>query len=407
MLAPLFKNFTETNAPANNPKMKSIKRQLSRTQSTTSLMLYIGFALLVSGCEPVNISHDQPWSPEGIETEAKASNSDLQSRIILIGDAGAASLEPLEASLVQATKLAKKAPEKTTVVMLGDNIYMKGFPTKAPGQVEYDDEQKEDISHLEAQLEIAKRSGAEMFFVPGNHDWYAEELGSQSQFIRQYSQTEQVKAKLEPFHAGHPPKPEVIHRPGVSLIFLDSQWMISNSSSEISMTMNELNRVIGRTVARYPDNIVVLNAHHPLETMGPHALYYTDRVYPAFVKIVGLFYKDIYQQDQNHEDYQRYMNSLDKVLANYPDSKIVFAAGHDHSLQIFGSATDRPPQYRLVSGAGSLDKISGVGHNEKTLFAVAQQGFLALEIYEEGALIKAYTSADNAEAFSYWLWRNQ
>ena len=141
--------------------------------------------------------------------------------------------------------------------------------------------------------------------------------------------------------------------------------------------------------------------------MGPHALYYTDRVYPAFVKIVGLFYKDIYQQDQNHEDYQRYMNSLDKVLANYPDSRIVFAAGHDHSLQIFGSATDRPPQYRLVSGAGSLDKISGVGHNEKTLFAVAQQGFLALEIYEEGALIKAYTSADNAEAFSYWLWRNQ
>ena len=140
--------------------------------------------------------------------------------------------------------------------------------------------------------------------------------------------------------------------------------------------------------------------------MGPHAQYYTDRIYPLFIKAIGLFYEDVYQQDIQHADYARFINALDKLLASYTESKIIYSAGHDHNLQAFGSPADRPPQYRLVSGSGSLDKVTGVGHNDKTIFAAAQHGFMAIEVYAEGVILKAYTALDRKEVFSHWLWKN-
>ena len=370
--------------------------------NTTIVMLLAAFAL--SACDEPNPSHDTPWSPEGVVTNAEA-KSQLISRTILIGDAGASQMDPLEASLEVAIKLAEKAPKQTGVIVLGDNIYYQGFPNKDEGQEEFDEDQLEDISHLEAQLQIAKRTGTEMFFVPGNHDWYAEELEGQAEHITEYSTANNLNASLVPFAAEGSPSVSVEHRAGISYVFIDSQRLIVNDDSEIKAAKLLLKAVMDETTSQHPNNVILLNAHHPLETMGPHAQYYTDRFYPAFMGVLDLVFPDVHQQDVQHPDYARFINGVNDVLANYPTAKVVYAAGHDHNLQAFGAATQKPPQYRLVSGAGSLDKITGVGHNDNTLFAVGQQGLMTIDVYPEGVLLKAFTAQDGQQVFSHWLWQ--
>ena len=67
---------------------------------------------------------------------------------------------------------ASMLPEQTIVIALGDNIYYEGFPRKEAGQQEWTDDQLESISYLDAQLKVAEVSGASLYLVPGNHDWF-------------------------------------------------------------------------------------------------------------------------------------------------------------------------------------------------------------------------------------------
>src|SRR5262249_32189287 len=65
---------------------------------------------------------------------------------------------------------------------------------------------------------------------------------------------------------------------------------------------------------------------------------------------------------------------------------LVYAAGHDHSLQIFrGDRTGA--SYTLVSGLGSRVKSSEVRHDRATLFAhssPAHPGFMELDLLRDG-----------------------
>src|SRR6185503_17202403 len=64
---------------------------------------------------------------------------------------------------------------------------------------------------------------------------------------------------------------------------------------------------------------------------------------------------------------------------------LVYAAGHDHSLQVFRSA--RGPRWTLVSGLGSSAKASAVRHGGSTLFAHSDRatpGFMELDFLTGG-----------------------
>jgi hypothetical protein len=50
------------------------------------------------------------------------------------------------------------------------------------------------------------------------------------------------------------------------------------------------------------------------------------------------------------------------------------------------------PDYQLVSGAAHQSKVSGVGHNDNTLFAVSTEGLMKLSVYSEGATIEVISS---------------
>jgi len=64
---------------------------------------------------------------------------------------------------------------------------------------------------------------------------------------------------------------------------------------------------------------------------------------------------------------------------------IAYAAGHDHSLQVFRSP--RGPRFTLVSGLGSSARASDVGRSGQTLFAhssAPRAGFMKIDFLRNG-----------------------
>jgi len=108
-------------------------------------------------------------------------------------------------------------------------------------------------------------------------------------------------------------------------------------------------------------------------------------------------------EDLSAGSYRDYLAAMDAALADTPP--LVFAGGHEHSLQVLrGGET---AQYALVSGAGTLDRPSPVTTGDDTLFASPHAGFMRLDILKTGAVrLTVFQLNDDAtprEPVSIWL----
>jgi hypothetical protein len=89
---------------------------------------------------------------------------------------------------------------------------------------------------------------------------------------------------------------------------------------------------------------------------------------------------------------------------------LAYAAGHDHSLQVF--KTPKGPRYTLVSGLGSSSRASEVGATHNTLFAHANPqnpGFMQADFLKNGHVKLTVIEVDGTpeagalEMFSMWM----
>jgi hypothetical protein len=365
------------------------------------ILLIAGTAWALTFKHEINESHDTPYFRDDIAF-IEEPTSELLWEVLLMGDAGDSTLVPWHSTLAMAADIAAEKPEQTSVVMLGDNIYFFGYPNLDEEQTEYDPEQLELIDRLNAQLQISKHSGAELFLVPGNHDWYADQVDTQAQHVLAYAEEHGALVSFQPWVKDAIPLPAVAHRAGVSIIFMDTQWLITAEQAGFDQAMTHLKQLIANTIREYPSNLILATGHHPIQTMGPHAQYYTGRGYAFFMALVGLFSES--DQDTHNQPYKRLIAGLNDAFT--VDANIIYAAGHEHSLQIFEalsteSLTAEPltteaskigADYQLVSGAAHQNKVSGVGHNNNTLFAVSAEGLMKLRIYAEGAAVEVISS---------------
>ena len=75
-----------------------------------------------------------------------------------------------------------------------------------------------------------------------------------------------------------------------------------------------------------------------------------------------------------------YANATERIRAALaPSRPLLSAAGHDHNLQLLEG--DASTQYEVVSGAGSVRRVSTVTEIPGTLFAHAYPGFVVLDFH--------------------------
>ena len=125
--------------------------------------------------------------------------------------------------------------------------------------------------------------------------------------------------------------------------------------------------------------------------------------YWIIIKTIYALYPEAMNEDTYAPIYMAMIADLDKVMGRY--RRIMFAAGHEHSMQLFRRphAREHGPEYTLVSGAGNSNKVSGVWHNDNTRFALSQEGFIELSVTGDGVYLQAFDIHTEGPVAGFWL----
>ena len=364
--------------------------------------------LTIVGC-----SHTLPYyHPDipTIERQDAITEKTLQYRILLIGDAGLPKQdEPVLKTLHAWTK---KAPEKTSVVFLGDNMYPDGMTERR---------MHEAPTRLGPQLDVIKSTDARGLFIPGNHDWTNGKKVGYRALLAQEKYINNALTRAPQFLPQDGlPGPVMLELPEenpiVRIIVLDTQWWLHQHEKPAASTDTVVDKLKEYLDTELP---IIVVGHHPLESYGIHGGFYDwkSHLFPGRlahkwlwvpVPIVGslypLFRWYVVKSDQDlNGTRNKYMvTQLNAALSNRKKSPLlIYASGHEHSLQVLeGDVTD----YLLVSGLGSSEKATEVSHGDNTLFAHQHSGFMSLDFLANGEiLLRVVEPADTEVVFQYWL----
>ncbi len=345
---------------------------------------------------------------------------DVEQTLILIGDAGkpAPGGEPVLKAL---SRELSREPERTTVVFLGDNVYSEGLPPpEAPDRAEME-------RRLDTQVDVVRLAGVRAIFVPGNHDWAAEKPAGWDAIRREVARVDSRGApKVEMLPKGGCPGP-VVEDTGsrLRLVLLDTQWWLHShakpqppisgcAQDTEDAVLAALHAALQTAGARQ----VVVAAHHPLASGGPHGGYFsfrqhlfplTDRNKKLWIPLplIGSLYpfarlRGASRQDLTNEHNRQMVEALEGVFREHPP--LVYAAGHEHALQVLEGASAR---HLLVSGAGIYNHESAVRKIDGTRFASSRAGFMKLEIEGGGrvrlSVLEVNERGDAVEAYAAWL----
>jgi len=364
----------------------------------------------------IGCSHTKPYYHEAYDPPPEISifEEDIEHRLLLIGDAGEP--EEHEPVLDKLLEWASQSPKKTTIVFLGDNIYPSGMPEIG------DPYRKTAEGHLSTLVDIIAKSGAQGYFLAGNHDWKHGREG----LIRQEEYLEEKRGQKNIFlpMAGCP-GPEKIDIANIRLIFLDSKlWLYQNAPPREECPHRDIESAL-ETLRSYMESegnrhIVVL-AHNPLDSHGIHGGFFDWRAHlfpltfwkswlwlplPIIGSIIHPFLRwHVIKspQELNSSEYKNMIMQFEEAFAvNKP---LINAGGHEHSLQVLdgGEAVD----YILVSGAGSASHINIVGDGDNTLFAHSHTGFMAIDFMTDGRVwLRVVEPADPEVVFKKKLTQN-
>lgn len=374
-------------------------------------------ALFMNGCG-IGPSYIRPGEPHPVRHAAKlrttspgATGTDGTARddpgrpvytVYLLGDAGyadAMNSAPLDA----VEREAAESPGHSLVVFLGDNVYSDGMPAEGePGR-----ERAEGI--LTRQLDVIGRSGAKGLFIPGNHDWNGMGEGgpgrivAQQEFIEEYANTH-PGARVDFLPRDAQPGPALAADTDVfRIITIDSQWWLHGFQKPLypgAATVAETESLAVDSLRRLTegyDGVVLLLAHNPLETYGPHGGFFTwkEHIFPLtqiepwlWLPLPGLgsLYpvaraNGISPQDLSNGTYGRYVTNVRSALGE--TTPVLIASGHEHALQVIHSGGNI---LSLVSGSAILDHSSAVTDGDNTLFASELAGYMVLHFYVDGSV---------------------
>jgi hypothetical protein len=322
---------------------------------------------------------------------------EIETTLLLIGDAGEPDPRQLGAPLDSVAAHAARAPERTFVVFLGDNIYPDGIPD--PTAPDYPDARR----RLAAQVHAVPH-GAQGIFVPGNHDWASSgpfgltAIRLQQALIRQLAEGRNVRLLPE----NGCPGPVSIDAGRLRLVVVDTHWwlhdyIVTDASSNCPTDVHTATAALRELVRPTHENqVMVVAGHHPLMTGGKHGGY--CGITAPFNRFAGS------PQDILSTRNRAMRDSLAAAFDGQPP--LVYAAGHDHNLQVLRGLPDA--RYLLVSGAGSDPKATCAVHMRETYYSAHNRtGFMRLDIMRgSGVLLSVYhfdSGGNGGLQYTRWL----
>lgn len=315
--------------------------------------------------------------------------------LLLIGDAGlpepSAGGDPVLRALREAIR--EDDPERTFVVYLGDNLYPHGLVDSTETV-----ERALGERILKSQINAVLEPGARGVLVPGNHDWDAGS-GDGWRYIRRQDRFVDLhgKGRVAMLPNNGCPGPEVLDlNPTLRLIVLDTQWWLQpgggrpEGPSSQCAVKNEQQVVdsVRAVLASAGGRRTVVVGHHPLVSGGEHGGYFDWPTYlqiHPYVRNGGVFAR----QDVTGREYTRMRIWLAGAFQQNPP--LIYAAGHEHNLQVFRRA---PARYQVVSGAGIYGHTTTVRAITGTRYARRASGFQRVSFLKDGRVRLAVLVVD-------------
>lgn len=318
---------------------------------------------------------------------------DLIHRVALIGDGGV----PMESEPVLASlgRWADAHPEATTVLFLGDNVYPAGIEEDAIAEGE------------EVMRKQLDSTSAARVFIPGNHDWGHR---GTDRLLRQQAYVDANGGEFMPRDGCPGPTLRPIvpagdgGARGISAIVFDiDPWYFRTETvgdCPGNKTPEEVGEELGRLVREHSDEWLIVGAHHPLRTGGPHGGFSRGALGDFVTGLVYLIFGTL--QDTTEDQYQAIMAPIQGALETAPP--LIYAAGHDHNLQVLDGKDHAA--YEVVSGAGATIRVRDgyVTDIDGTLFAHGHAGFVVIDFIRtdegERAVLHVVETEHDAPVFS-------
>jgi len=365
----------------------------SRNSQNIDSFLHCGITLLllfvISSCGRTS---------KNLTSEAKQSTVQSDSvnhiySVFLVGDAGASSLEPRSQLLLSLELQLNKYGKNSAAIFLGDNIYPDGLPP------EESTSRLSAEKRLLAQLKTVESYPGRIIFIPGNHDWHSS--GEQGlQWIRRQEQyVESYLNRGNTFlpDSGYPGPVSInlvdtneigLENPfNIQLVAMDTQWWIhphekplADNPEKEQQHKERLIEELSEIISSNSGNEVLVVGHHPLFSYGRHGGKFPLKTHflPPVFGSLYVAYRNIWGYQQDVSGYSKLKSGLLKSFKEH--DHLIYASGHEHSLQYISRSDGNNRQFYLVSGSAS--KSSYVRKKSDDPFTYKGKGFIAIHYFE-------------------------
>ncbi|WP_228547196.1 metallophosphoesterase [Nonlabens antarcticus] len=353
-----------------------------------NILLLVGL-LIISSCA----SYKAQYKDDEKGPAYNPNISEIEKSFYLIGDVGYSPIGGKSDGLLSLESYLNTVQEKKQdyLVFLGDNIYPVGMPAEG---TEF---RPIAENHLDAQLDVAKDFNGRTIFIPGNHDYYSENLVNverEKKYIEEYLKDEDI---WEP-KVGCPIESKELGE-DVQLLIIDSQWFLSkwdkiptiNSDCDQIKTRDAFFLEIENEFKKNQDKTIVVVMHHPVFTNGVHGGQYaaikhlfptqSDIPVPVLASLASLIRTSggVSAQDNQNKRYKELADRMAALAISSKAPRIIFASGHEHSLQYIVNDGVR----QIVSGSGSKQSYASL--NNDGLFSYGGNGFVRMDVLKDGS----------------------
>ncbi len=343
---------------------------------------------ILTGCA----TYEAQYKEDQTQIASFPNDMAIEKSFYLIGDVGYSPMGGLSDGLLSLQNYIRD--QNTTddyLIFLGDNIYPTGMPVAGS------EFRPIAENHLDAQIKVAQQFNGQVYFIPGNHDYYDENLQNVKREKKYIEEALDNNTIWEP-RVGCPIESKEVSD-NIQLIIIDSQWYLSqwdeiptiNDDCDQIKTRDQFYLEVENQFKKHQDKTILVSLHHPVFTNGVHGgqyaavkhLFPTQRKIPlpGLASLISLVRTSggVSAQDKQNKRYQELADRLTTLAITSTAPRLIFASGHEHTLQyIFNSGVRQ-----IVSGSGSKKSYAALSNDG--LFSYGGRGFARLDVMQDGS----------------------